>query len=216
MPKKSKTPITDENPEQPALIGYARVSTKDQNLALQINALEAAGCLNIWSEKVTASGKARPELDHAIMDLRPGDTLVVWRLDRLARNMRDLYRRLDDIAAAGAKFRSLQEGFDFDTISGQLILGILGLVAQFERQLIAQRTSAGIKAAQERGDKWGRETKMTAATLDKAEALLRKNWSADEVATKLKVAKSSIYTYFWLKPGKPVRRKKLKRKPKSS
>ena len=113
-----------------ALVGYARVSTEDQSLDLQTDALAAAGVKpdNLHVEKVSGASPKRPALDYAIKDLRQGDTFVVWRLDRLARSMRQLYSRLDQIYAKGAYFRSLQENFDFGTVSGKLVLGVLGLV----------------------------------------------------------------------------------------
>lgn len=137
------------------LIGYARVSTEDQELRLQIDALEKAGCHNIWKEKRSATRGPRPELENAIIDLREGDTLVVWRIDRLARNAQELYRRLQQISDAGAQFKSLQEHFDFTTAMGKFVLGILGLVAQLEAQMTAQRTKAGMQALKERGYKLG-------------------------------------------------------------
>lgn len=141
-------------------IGYARVSTAEQELRLQTDALERVGCLNIYTEKVSGAKKVRPQLDLAIKDLRPGDTLVVWRLDRLARNIRDFYARLDAIAEAGAAFKSLTENFDFSTASGKFILGILAQVAEFERQLTIERTKAGMAALRERGAKFGMERKV--------------------------------------------------------
>lgn len=137
------------------LIGYARVSTEDQELRLQIDALEKAGCWNIWQEKRSATRGKRPELEKALLDLRPGDTLVVWRIDRLARNAQELYRRLDQIYAAGAQFKSLTEQFDFTTAMGKFVLGILGLVAQLEAQMTSARTSAGMQALKARGYKLG-------------------------------------------------------------
>ena len=144
------------------LIGYARVSTEEQSLSLQTDALKAAGCLNIYEEKVTGSGKkARPQLDLAIKDLRPRDTLLVWRIDRLARSGRELYQRLEQIEQAGAGFKSLQEGFDFSTSTGRFVLGILGLVAELERQMTIERTKAGMAALRARGAKFGMERKVT-------------------------------------------------------
>ncbi|MDO8596618.1 MAG: recombinase family protein [Sulfuricaulis sp.] len=143
------------------LIGYARVSTEEQSLALQTDALKAAGCSIIREEKVTGSGKkARPQLDLAIKDLRPRDTLLVWRIDRLARSGRELYSRLEQIEQAGAGFKSLQEGFDFSTSTGRFVLGILGLVAELERQMTIERTKAGMAALKARGKTLGAERKV--------------------------------------------------------
>lgn len=145
------------------LIGYARVSTEDQDLRLQRDALEAAGCWNIYEEKRSASKGKRPELELALTDLRPGDTLVVWKLDRLVRNAAQLYVLLERIHEAGANFRSLQEQFDFTTPMGQFVLGILGLVAQLEAQMTAHRTAAGIAALKAHGGRYGAKEKLSEA-----------------------------------------------------
>ncbi len=166
-------------------IGYARVSTADQELRLQTDALEKIGCLNIYSEKISAAKKERPQLDLAIKDLRPGDTLVVWRLDRLARNIRDFYARLDAIAEAGAAFKSLTENFDFSTASGKFILGILAQVAEFERQLTCERTKAGMAALRERGIVLGAERKLD----DKMRAAIEAAVIADPYITIKTIAK---------------------------
>lgn len=193
------------------LVGYARVSTADQSLRLQIDALKAAGVLddNIHVEKRSAVGK-RPELEYAFMDLRPGDTFVVWRIDRLARSMRQLYTYLDRIYGAGASFRSLQENFDFGTVSGKLVLAVLGAVAEFERQIIAERTKAGIQAYRKRkGKQWGRTLFMTEKRIAQAGALLNSGKSGPMVAKIMKVSTASIYKYWKQKgPGKFVRKKR--------
>lgn len=195
------------------LIGYARVSTQDQNLGLQIKALKAAGVMddNMHVEKVSAVAKKRPQLEYAIMDCRPGDTFLVWRLDRLARSVRDLYARLDRIYTAGASFKSLTENFDFGTASGKFILGILGLVAEFERQMIAQRTAAGIAAykAKNPGREWGRELYMTPERVKRAGEMLNGGKTGPQVAKVLKVSTASIYKY-WKQagPGRFVRKRR--------
>jgi DNA invertase Pin-like site-specific DNA recombinase len=142
------------------MIGYARVSTEDQDLRLQVDALRNAGCWNIWEEKRSATRGKRPELEKALADLRPGDTLVVWRIDRLARNVRELYSRLDQINSAGAEFKSLMEQFDFTTTMGKFVLGILALVAELEVQMTAQRTSAGMQALKAQGFTLGARPKL--------------------------------------------------------
>ena len=195
------------------LVGYARVSTEEQKLDLQLDALRAAGVLpdNLHVEKISGASSKRPFLDLAIKDLREGDTLVVWRLDRLARSMRQLYHRLDQIYAKGAYFRSITENFDFGTISGKLVLGVLGLVAEFERQLIAQRTTAGIaalKARKGRGYKWGRELYMTPERVALVGDHLngrngKKKLSGPKIAAKMKISTASIYGY-WKQTGKGV------------
>ena len=196
------------------LIGYARVSTQDQNLDLQIKALKAAGVMddNLRIEKVSAVAKKRPALEYAIMDCRPGDTFLVWRLDRLARSVRDLYARLDRIYGAGASFKSLTENFDFGAASGKFILSILGLVAEFERQMIAARTKAGIEAFRKRGNPtWGRTLFMTKERIERAGELLNSGKSGPEVAKIMKISTASVYAH-WKQagPGKFVRKRKKK------
>jgi DNA invertase Pin-like site-specific DNA recombinase len=178
------------------MIGYARVSTEDQELRVQLDALEKAGCWNVYQEKRSASkGKKRPQLELALMDLRPGDTLVVWRLDRLVRNARDMYTLLDRVTAAGANFKSLQEGYDFTTPMGQFVLGLLGLLAQLEAQWTSQRTSAGIKAIQDRGLRYGAQPKLSDT---KTKALLRMRKagaSRAAVARKFRVSPGTVRNY---------------------
>ena len=188
------------------MVGYARVSTEDQNLDLQIDALKRAGVLdaNVHVEKVSGGSSKRPSLDYAIKDLREGDTLVVWRLDRLARNMRILYERLDQIYGKGARFRSLTEDFDFNTITGRLIIGVLGAIAQFEKQIIGQRTSAGIAALKARKGKhwkWGPKVYMTPDKIRYVGKLLNNGMTGPAVAKKLGVSTASVYA-FWKQTGK--------------
>ncbi len=195
------------------LVGYARVSTQEQNLDMQIEDLKRAGVKddNIHTEKVSGASQRRPALDLAIMDLREGDTFVVWRLDRLARSMRQLYAALDRIYAKGAFFRSLTEDFDFGTVSGKFVLGILGLVAEFERQLIAHRTQAAIASvrAKRKDQSWGPKVYMTPERIKRVGELLNGGMTGPEVAKKLKVSTASVYA-FWkhVGHGKFVRKRK--------
>lgn len=189
------------------LIGYARVSTPDQDLSLQIDALEKAGCLIIRREKLSGAKKERPELDMAIKDLRPGDTLVVWRLDRLSRSIRDLYERMAAIEAAGASFKSLTENFDFSTASGKLILGMLAIMAEFERQITIERTKAGMESLKARGAKLGAPKALDKKLQAKAKKMLaqkvrklvggktvwRPRYSKLAVANALKVSVGTVY-----------------------
>ena len=176
-------------------VGYARVSTEDQRLDLQLDALRKAGVANgdVYVEKVSAASKKRPELDLCIKALRQGDELVVWRLDRLARSMRELYDRLGQIEKQGASFRSLSEGFDFSTSTGKFMLAILGAVAQMERDLISAHTSAGIEAWRARGGSPGRKVQFTEAKQAKARADLRAGMTVKEVAAKYKVSTSLLH-----------------------
>lgn len=187
------------------LIGYARVSTEDQELRLQRDALEKAGCWNIYEEKASASRGKRPVLDLALMDLRPGDVFVVWKLDRLARNMRQLFALVDAIHAKGASFKSLTEGVDFTSPAGELMFSMLGAFAQFEAAMTSRRTAAGIKAIQERGLQYGAKPMLSPA---KAKALvkMRKGGAtAAAVAAKFKVSTGTVNNY--VKRAKARRRK---------
>lgn len=191
------------------LIGYARVSTEDQDLRLQIDALERAGCWNIWQEKRSATRGKRPELEKALIDLRPGDTLVVWKLDRLVRNARQLYVLLDRIHQSGANFKSLQEQFDFTTPMGKFVLGILGLVAELEAQMTAHRTSAGIAALQAAGGKYGRDPLLSEKKAAELVALRKgdpKRWTKVVLGERFKISPASVTNY--------VNRARLKRRAK--
>lgn len=199
-----KRPKNVKSEPQGYLVGYARVSTADQNLDLQIDALRKAGVKedNLHVEKRSAGSKSRPALDLAIKDLREGDTLVVWRLDRFARSMRDLYARLDRVYAKGAKFRSLTESFDFDTFTGKFVLGILGLVAELERQIIAHRTKTGIEVYRAKtGREWGRVAKLSEKQVVEAGKMLNraKNpMSGPQVAQHFGVSTPTIYQHYQL------------------
>lgn len=190
------------------LIGYARVSTEDQDLRLQRDALQKAGCWNIHEEKRSATRGKRPELELAIMDLRPGDTLVVWKLDRLVRNACGLYTLLDRIHEKGANFKSLQEQFDFTTPMGQFVLGILGLVAQLEAQMTAQRTAAGIKAIQERGMRYGAKPKLSAARAARLVADRKAGAKIIRLAEKYGISTASVLNY--MKRAKAKRPKRAR------
>src|SRR5438270_12715803 len=144
-----------------AIFGYARVSTRDQDLASQIAELQAAGCGNIFKEKASGAKTDRPELAKAIRRLETGDVLIVTRLDRLARSTRDLLNVLDTLGKAGVGFRSLADAWaDTTTPHGRLMLTVLGGLAEFERALIMARTQAGIQRARKRGVTFGRPTKL--------------------------------------------------------
>lgn len=141
------------------LIGYARVSTHEQDCALQTDALEAAGCERVFLETASGAKRARPQLQAALAAMAEGDTLVVWRLDRLARSLRHLLETIDSLESQGMKFRSLTEAIDTATSGGKLIFSVMGAIAEFERALISERTKAGLEAARLRGRKGGRPRK---------------------------------------------------------
>ena len=143
------------------LIGYERVSSDDQCLDLQRDALNKAGCDRVFSEKISAAKADRPELIAAIAYLRSGDTLVVWRLDRLGRSLKDLLTIVEGLNARGIQFKSLTENIDTTSSGGKLIFSIFGAIAEFERQVIRDRTIAGLASARARGRKGGRRQSIS-------------------------------------------------------
>ena len=175
------------------LIGYARVSTEDQNLDLQRKALTKAGCKKLFDDKASGTRASRPGLDSAMATLREGDTLVVWKLDRLGRNLRDLIYMLDNLSARGIKFQSLTESIDTATPTGRAMWQMIGVLAELERSLIAERTRAGVKAAQKRGVRFGRKPKLTVAQLSHARRLIEHGERAATVARSFAVGRSTLY-----------------------
>lgn len=166
------------------IVGYARVSTQDQNPGLQLDALRAAGCEQVFHEKATGANRERPELAACLRTLRTGDTLVVWKLDRLARSLKDLVEIIEGLQGKGVGFRSLTEAIDTESTGGRLVFHIFGALAEFEHSLIRERTMAGLAAARARGRKGGRKPAMSAADVRKAAAML-----SDPAITKTEVAK---------------------------
>ena len=165
-------------------IGYARVSTQDQRPELQLDALAAAACEQLFHEKVSGTSRERPELDTCLKVLRKGDTLVVWRLDRLGRSLKDLVEVVHGLEESGIGFQSLTESIDTTNAGGKLIFHIFAALAEFERNLIRERTVAGLVAARARGRKGGRKAKMTKGDVRKAAAML-----LDPLMTKTEVAR---------------------------
>src|SRR3954452_14890909 len=155
------------------LIGYARVSTLDQTLALQQDALTAAGCEHIYTDTVSGSVTDRPGLTNALSHLRPGDTLVVWRLDRLGRSLSHLIETVRQLQERGIGFRSLQEQIDTTTSGGKLIFHVFGALAEFERDLIRERTHAGLQAARARGRLFGRPHTLTPKQVEQLRTLAK-------------------------------------------
>lgn len=166
------------------IIGYARVSSIDQTPALQLDALRAAGCEQVFHEQRSGGAADRAELVSCLRMLRPGDTLVVWKLDRLARSMKDLVEILQGLEARQVAFRSLTEAIDTTSAGGRLVFHIFGALAEFERALIRERTRAGLAAARARGRKGGRPRKLTREQARMATAMLQ-----DPQITKTAVAK---------------------------
>ena len=176
-------------------IGYARVSTDDQSLDLQVDALTRYGCIpdHIHVEKASGVAKRRPMLELALMDARPGDVFVVWKFDRLGRSMLDLLAKIDDLTRRHIGFVSLTEGIDTTTPSGRLLMHIMGALAQFERDLIVERTKAGQRAARERGVQIGHAPKID---MEVAASMFARGKSVKEVAERFDVVRSAIYQRF--------------------
>ena len=150
-------------------IGYARVSTEDQKLDLQLSALRGAGCKTIYSDHgISGSTMKRPGLEDALAALEPGETLVVWRLDRLGRSLTGLVKMIEDLGKRGVEFQSLTESINTASSGGRLVFHIMAALAEFERSLISERTKAGIIAAQQRGVQVGRPPSMTKAEVQQA------------------------------------------------
>ena len=178
------------------LVGYARVSTQEQNLTLQHDALEAAGCERVFVEKASGAQRDRPELKAAIDYMRHGDTLVVWKLDRLARSLKQLIETVEDLGQRNIGLRSITESIDTGTSGGKLIFHVFGALAEFERSVIRERTQAGLKAARARGRVGGRPAVLNDADLTEARALLSNpDISVAQVAKRLGVAESTLYRY---------------------
>lgn len=177
-------------------IGYARVSTADQNLDLQRDALTAAGCTRVFAD--TASGKLteRPELTAVLDYLRPGDTLVVWKLDRLGRSIRHLIDTITALADRGVGFASISEAMDTGTPSGKLLFHIFGALAEFERDLIWERTMAGLAAARARGRKGGRRPKLTDRQVRIARDMYAsREHTVQQIADTLRVSRGTVYRH---------------------
>jgi DNA invertase Pin-like site-specific DNA recombinase len=179
------------------LIGYARVSTHDQNPALQEDALKAAGCEKIFIEKTSGSQRDRPALTAALDYMRPGDTLVACRLDRVARSTKQLIDTVETLEEQGKNFRSLNESIDTTSSGGKLIFHIFASLAEFERSIIRERTRAGLDAARARGRTGGRPPALTDKDKTAAIALLRDPAiTVDQVAERLGVVSSTLYRHF--------------------
>ncbi len=157
---------------EPRLIGYARVSTDEQTTALQLDALRAAGCAAIYEDSASGASRSRPGLSRAIEDLAAGDTLVVWRLDRLGRSLRDLLDISEMLRDRDVALRSLTDHIDTGTAAGRMLYAVLGAVAQFERDVFPERTVAGMRAAKNRGEHIGRPLALKPAQVREARTML--------------------------------------------
>jgi DNA invertase Pin-like site-specific DNA recombinase len=177
-------------------IGYARVSTEEQNLASQLELLQQAGCRRICQEHASGANRQRAALQQMLDDLRPGDTVVVWKLDRLARSTRDLLEIVEHIHQAEAVFRSLSEPWaDTTSHGGKFIMTVFAGLAEFERELIRERTKVGRQIAQKRGVRFGRPPKLNTTQRTLANRLLSEGQSAKQVAKVFGVHVSTIYRF---------------------
>ena len=180
-------------------IGYARVSTKEQELSLQLDALKKAGCTKIYQEKITGAKKERPELQKLLDHLREGDTVVIWKLDRLGRSLKDLVSLINDIQGRGAGLKSLNDAIDTSTPSGKLTFHLFAALAEFERDIIRKRTLAGLEAARARGRNGGRPKGLSKEAQHKA-VVAEKLYKEGELTTtqickELSISRNTLYSY---------------------
>lgn len=181
-------------------IGYARVSTQDQNLDMQIDALKSAGCEIIFEEKISGKSKERPELTKLFEKLRKGDTVVVWKLDRLGRSLKDLIDLITKMQQLNASFLSIQDGINTETATGRFTFNIFASLAEFEREIISERTKAGLTSARARGRKGGRPAGYSKETIKKIKAVkvlydATGSSSVQEIADSLKISRATCYRY---------------------
>lgn len=176
------------------LVGYARVSTSQQETDLQLDALRAAGVSLIFEEKASSVGQ-RPQLRRALAALRPGDVLVVWKIDRLARSLVDLLQLLQSLADRGCGLKSLTEPIDTSTPMGVFVLQILGAVAQLERSMIRVRVTAGIHASIARGTRWGRRHRLSEHERREVQALVRAGVPIASIAHAYGISRALVYAY---------------------
>ena len=175
-------------------IGYARVSTDDQNLDLQHDELKRVGCENIYSELISSTKAERPQLQACLKALRHDDVLVIWRLDRLGRNLKELIELVNELEKKGCGLVSLKESIDTTTPTGRLVFHIFASLAQFERELIQERTKAGIQSARERGKVGGRPSKLTLADKTMIQALMtHQETNVKELALRFGVSRATLY-----------------------
>jgi DNA invertase Pin-like site-specific DNA recombinase len=177
------------------LIGYARVSTQDQNLDLQTEALITAGCKKIFDDKISGSRAERPGLEKAMEMLREGDTLVVWKLDRLGRSVKNLVDLVGELQKQGIQFKSLTDAIDTSTPSGRFFFHIMASLAEMERELTVERTRAGLEVARQLGRKGGRKRQMTDSKIESAKKLLANGVPPRDVAKNLGVSVPTLYRW---------------------
>jgi DNA invertase Pin-like site-specific DNA recombinase len=184
-----------ESRKERMLIGYARVSTDEQSLDLQLDALKAAGCKRIFTDKVSTTKADHPGLADALSHLRHADVLVIWKLDRLGRTVKGLVDFVADLHGRKIQFRSLTDGIDTTTPAGRFFFHVMASLAQMERELLAERTRAGLDAARRRGRVGGRKRRMTPGKVESARKLLRGGMAPREVAQSLSVSIPTLYRW---------------------
>jgi DNA invertase Pin-like site-specific DNA recombinase len=177
------------------LIGYARVSTQDQNLDLQREALNKAGCKKVFEDKASGTRSERPALIEALEMLREGDTLVVWKLDRLGRSVKQLADLVGELHKQGIQFKSLTDAIDTGSPSGRFFFHVMASLAEMERELTVERTRAGLEVARQLGRKGGRKPKMTNSKIESAKKLLASGISPKDVARNLGVSVPTLYRW---------------------
>ena len=177
------------------LIGYARVSTQDQNLDLQLEALTKAGCKKVFDDKISGSRAERPGLTKALELLREGDTLVVWKLDRLGRSVKNLVDLVSELHRQGVQFKSLTDAIDTGTPSGRFFFHVMASLAEMERELMVERTRAGLELARQLGRKGGRKRQMTDSKIESAKKLLASGIPPRDVAKNLGVSVPTLYRW---------------------
>lgn len=183
------------------LIGYARVSTIEQELRLQLDALQAAGCERIFTDKASGKRLDRPGLAEALSFARPGDSLVVWKLDRLGRTMKGLVDLAADLEHAGIDLKSLTDGIDTKTPAGRFFFNVMAALATMERELLVERTKAGLQAARKAGKVGGRPSVMTPAKKRAARALMADNVSPKDIAATIGVSLATLYRHVPINDG---------------
>jgi DNA invertase Pin-like site-specific DNA recombinase len=177
-------------------IGYARVSTGEQNMDLQLDALQEEGCERIYKERVSGAAKSRPELEKCLDSLREGDTLVVWRLDRFGRSLKDLVSKMETLKERGVGFASVTENIDTTTAQGKLTFHIFGALAEFERELGRERTMAGLRAAREQGRVGGRPRALSEEDIPQLQALMQNEGvSTADICERFGISRATLYRY---------------------
>ena len=177
-------------------IGYARVSTGEQKMDLQLDALEEAGCERIYQERVSGAAGSRPKLERCLEELREGDTLVVWRLDRFGRSLKDLVSKMETLEERGVDFVSVTESIDTTTAQGKLTFHLFGALAEFERELGRERTMAGLRAARKQGRVGGRPRALSEEDIPELQALMKdEGVSTQQICDRFDVSKATLYRY---------------------